>query len=172
MILNLPNLVTLSRLMLVFPLVFCFEAGLNRWALVLFLLASGTDWLDGYLARRLGQTTALGAMLDPLVDKVLVTAALLALASRNLVPAWSVTLILSREFLITGLRSAAAEEGISIPASIWGKAKTLVQVTAIALFLLPAPSLAFPLYWVAVGLTVFSGGEYVYRTRAIWLTKK
>lgn len=165
---TLPNLVTLTRLALVPFLIVCFQLGALRWALALFLVASLTDWVDGWLARRLNQTSRLGAMLDPLVDKVLVSASLIELTAMGLVPAWTVILILAREFLITGLRTAAADHGISIPASIWGKAKTFVQTIAIALYLVPVPVYADIAYGIAVVLTVYSGAEYLYRTRRIW----
>ncbi|MGE5708308.1 MAG: CDP-diacylglycerol--glycerol-3-phosphate 3-phosphatidyltransferase [Bacteroidota bacterium] len=169
---NVPNLVTFLRLLLVPVFILFFEQGNLPVALGVFLVASLTDWVDGTLARKLNQCTALGAMLDPLVDKVLVTAALVGLSARGWVPAWTVTLILAREFLITGLRTAAADQGISIPASIWGKAKTFTQLAAIACFLYPLPTVAQPLYWLAVALTIYSGGEYLYRTRAIWRNEK
>jgi CDP-diacylglycerol--glycerol-3-phosphate 3-phosphatidyltransferase len=147
---TLPNGITLTRLALVIPLAVALEGGHNLWALGIFLLGAGTDWIDGYLARKLNQTSNLGALLDPLVDKVLVTSALAGLTYQGLIPAWTVTVVLSREFLITGLRTAAMSAGIVLAASWWGKLKTTTQMIAIALF------------------TIGSGAEYLWQTRSIW----
>ncbi len=167
---NLPNLITLLRLGIVPGLVYFLEVtGGNRIALVLFLIASMTDWVDGYLARKLNQTTALGALLDPLVDKVLVTAALLGLVAQDLVPAWSVTLVLTREFLITGLRTAAMSANILLAASWTGKTKTVLQMTAIALLLAGIQPYGTYAWWAAIVLTAYSGIEYLWQTRRLWV---
>lgn len=170
---TLPNAITLARLALILPLAIALEGGHAMWALSLFAFASGTDWVDGYLARKLNQTSALGALLDPLVDKILVTAALAGLTYQGIIPAWSVTVVLSREFLITGLRAAAINAGIVLSASIWGKLKTVTQMLAILLLLassaLPAlMPFAQGLWWIAIGFTLGSGIEYLWQTRNIW----
>lgn len=167
---TLPNLVTLIRLGLVPGLVYFLEVpGARLVALGFFLAASLTDWVDGYLARTLDQASALGALLDPLVDKVLVTAALLGLVHQALVPAWSVTLVLSREFLITGLRTAAINAGVVLAAGMSGKIKTVVQMVAIALILAGFPSWGLVAWWLALALTLYSGAEYLWQTRRIWV---
>jgi len=167
---NLPNLITLIRLGVVPGLVYFLEVkGGNGMALILFLAASLTDWVDGYLARKLNQTTALGALLDPLVDKVLVTAALLGLVAQGIVPAWSVTLVLTREFLITGLRTAAMSAKILLAASWTGKTKTVVQMIAISLLLANIQPYGTYAWWAAIVLTAYSGIEYLWQTRRLWV---
>lgn len=170
---TLPNAITLARLVLIVPLAIALEAGNYAWALGLFVFAAGTDWVDGYLARKLDQITALGSLLDPLVDKILVTTALAGLTFQGVIPAWTVTVVLSREFLITGLRSAAMSAGIVLAASWWGKVKAATQMVAIALLLasdvLPALTpIAHGLWWAAIVFTIGSGIEYLWQTRSIW----
>src|SRR5918999_3840234 len=152
---NLPNALTLGRIFLVPLLVVVllteFEGrqifGLRKELIgaAIFGLASLTDWLDGYLARRRRQVTWLGQMLDPLADKLLTSAAFISLVQLDLAPAWMVALIIGREFAVTALRSLAYNKGITIPASPLGKIKMASQVTAILLLILgwgPMPSLA------------------------------
>lgn len=134
-----------------------------RWVcLAAFLLAAGTDWLDGYVARRFNQITDLGKILDPLVDKLLVFAPLLCLVELHTIPAWSVFLILLRELTISGWRVQQTQ--IS-GANLWGKAKTVSQIAAIALLIAPLPSpgptLGLLTYGIAVSLTLISGGIYL-----------
>lgn len=177
---NLPNWITTSRLLLAIPCLCLLEwPGWERVALVIFAVASLTDFLDGYLARRLNQVTELGKLLDPLVDKVLVTGALVALASRGIVPAWSVTAILVREFLVTGLRVLEASRGVIVPASWPGKVKAFLQMVAIGMLLMvldpvgkgllvgPLATAGLVTYWAAVALTIYSGVEYVWHARAL-----
>lgn len=167
---NLPTWITLSRLLGVPLLLVLLTAPteVDRWvATGVFLLAAGTDWLDGYLARRLNQVTDLGKFLDPLVDKLLVLAPLLLLVELNQVPAWGVFLIVAREMTIAGWRVNPALQGASVPgANLWGKAKTVVQIAAIALLIVPHPNnlevLAQALFWLAVGLTLWSGWLYLW----------
>ena len=141
---NLPNLLTLVRIFFVPLLVAALladniEVGwpvtVNRemFALVVFLAAAITDLLDGYLARRWGQVTTVGTLLDPIADKLLISAALISLVEIHRVAAWMVILIISREFAVSGLRAIAASSGYTIEASELGKSKMVAQVTAIAL---------------------------------------
>lgn len=168
---NLPTWITVSRLMAVPFLLY----GLHnptpegRWlVLVLFLIASGTDWLDGYLARRLNQVTELGKFLDPLVDKFLVLAPLLALIELGQVPAWGVFLILARELAIAGWRVNPSLRGSSEiqGANLWGKLKTVSQIGAIALLIAPlSDEWRIPVlgaFWVSVALTLISGAIYLF----------
>ena len=167
---NLPTWITVSRLLAI-PIIFVAlqtPTDGQRWlATAIFLLAAGTDWLDGYLARRLNQVTDLGKFLDPLVDKLLVLAPLIALVDLQQIPAWGVFLILARELTIAGWRVNPALQGAQVPgANLWGKVKTVVQIGAIALLLSPlaepyAP-LANLLFWLAVILTWFSGLIYLW----------
>jgi CDP-diacylglycerol---glycerol-3-phosphate 3-phosphatidyltransferase len=143
---NLPNSVTLTRIFLVPLLVVVlltkFEGRLIlgiRKELVgaaIFGLASLTDWLDGYLARRRGQITTLGQMIDPIADKLLTSAAFISLVQMDLAPAWMVTIIIGRELAVTGLRSIAYARGVTMPASSLGKLKLVSQVVAILALIL------------------------------------
>ena len=136
---NMPNLLSFSRI-LATVLVFILAIVNQPWsfliATVIFFLASVTDLLDGYLARRYHLVSPLGIFLDLTADKVFVVAILIALVQISLVPAWIVVIIVAREFLVTGLRSMAAAKGKVIPAGIWGKQKTLITMVAMGLLLL------------------------------------
>src|SRR5436305_8750231 len=136
---NLPNILSLSRLIstvLVFLLVLINQPWAFLGATLLFMLASITDFFDGYLARRFNAVSALGVFLDLTADKIFVSAVFLALVQISLVPAWSVFVIITREFLVTGLRSMAAAKGKVIPAGIWGKQKTFITMVAMGALLL------------------------------------
>jgi len=135
---NLPNLITFTRILMVPILVVVLMTRVSNYEIIgatLFWIASLTDLLDGYLARRYKQVTRLGKLLDPLADKLLVTGALLSLVELNLAPAWMVFIIIAREFTITGLRGIASEEGITIAAGALGKWKFGFQVAAISCLL-------------------------------------
>lgn len=176
---NLPNSLTVARLFLVPLLVVVlltnFEGrlifGIRKELVgaVIFGLASLTDWLDGYLARRRKQVTTLGQMMDPLADKLLVTAALVSLVQMDLAPAWMVAVILGRELAVTALRSVAYARGVTIPASPLGKFKMVTEVTAILLLILGRDHLQgfFVLgriaLWGAVAAAVVSGVDYYRR---------
>ena len=163
---NLPNFITVSRLLgLPFILYFLEDATANHRliALAIFLVAAATDWLDGYLARRLNQVTEVGKFLDPLVDKLLVLAPLLSLIALGEIPPWGVFLILARELGIAGWRVMG--QSSILGANTWGKAKTVSQIGAIALLIAPLGSdwkltseIAF---WLAVALTLISGVIYI-----------
>jgi len=162
---NIPNSITFSRLLGVPIILYILKTPTNQnlWiCLVIFLIASATDFLDGYLARKLNQITDLGKFLDPLVDKLLVLAPLLALIELGKVPAWGVFLILSRELTIAGWR--VNQTKIS-GANIWGKLKTVSQIIAIALLIAPLPkvwaTLAIVMFWISVALTIISGIIYL-----------
>ena len=176
---NLPNALTLARIflvpLLVVVLVTKFEGRMIfgiRMELVgaaIFGIASLTDWLDGYLARRRKQVTTLGQLMDPLADKLLITAALLSLVQMDLAPAWMVLVILGREFAVTVLRGVAYSKGVVIAASPLGKFKMVSQVVAILLLILGYDHLQrfFILgriaLWVAVITAVASGIDYYRR---------
>jgi CDP-diacylglycerol--glycerol-3-phosphate 3-phosphatidyltransferase len=178
---TLPTWITFSRLLgLPFILYGLHDpTDQTRWiCLAIFLIAAGTDWLDGYLARKLDQVTDLGKFLDPLVDKLLVLAPLLALIELNQVPAWGVFLILARELAIAGWRvNPNLTQEIS-GANIWGKLKTVTQITAIALLIAPLPPVwempSLVLFWLSVILTLISGGIYILPQLAanIWSSKE
>lgn len=169
---NLPNKITLFRLFLIpiFVAVFFIGEIGYLWSGVIFVIASFTDFIDGYLARKYNETTNLGAFLDPVADKVLVFAALILLAESGVIPSWSVILIIGRETLINGFRLIAIEKGVVISASYLGKLKTVTQMVSLVLLLF-APAFLFLnviglfIYWIAVIATLISGIEYVYQGR-------
>jgi CDP-diacylglycerol--glycerol-3-phosphate 3-phosphatidyltransferase len=136
---HLPNILSISRLIatiVIFVLVLVNQSWAFLLATLLFVLASITDFLDGYLARRLKVVSSLGVFLDLTADKVFISAILIALVQIGLVPAWVVFIIVAREFLVTGLRSMAAARGRVIPAGAWGKQKTFITMLAIGALLL------------------------------------
>jgi len=179
---NIPNKITLSRILLIpiFILLLSIPFEWGEWNIgdtalpishfvagMLFILASATDWVDGYYARKYNLVTNLGKFLDPLADKLLVSAALILLVELGLAPAWIVIIIISREFAVTGLRLVAAGGGIVLAASNMGKLKTVTQIVAIAALLLhnfPFSYLGFPLatimLYIALFFTVLSGYDY------------
>ena len=184
---NLPNALTLVRMFLVPLLVVVllteFEGrhlfGVPKEVLgaAIFAIASITDWLDGYLARRRRQVTWLGQMLDPIADKLLTSAAFISLVQLELAPAWMVALIIGREFAVTALRSLAYTKGITIPASPLGKIKMASQVATILMLLLgwgPMPAL-LPLgriaLWFVMVAAVVSAVDY-YRRFQVRLVAK
>jgi CDP-diacylglycerol---glycerol-3-phosphate 3-phosphatidyltransferase len=135
-----------------------------RWiCAAIFLVAAGTDWLDGYVARRFNQVTELGKFLDPLVDKLLVLTPLLSLIELREIPAWSVFLILFRELAIAGWRVQQTQVS---GANLWGKAKTVTQIAAVALLIMPLSGmghlLGLAFYGLAIALTFISGGVYLW----------
>ena len=182
---NLPNRLTIGRLFLTVLFV-GFLSSSTHWgdvvALLLFIAASLTDWLDGYLARRLNQITNFGKLMDPLADKVLVASALICLIPLEALPSWAVIIIITREFLITGLRQLAAGQGVILPADPLGKHKTAWQLITIIFFLLLLAagdlfgdeSLWLRYLWVKIGpiligitvvLTIYSGLAYLWKNR-------
>jgi len=187
--LNLPNKLTVGRLILTAFFV-AFLSSSTHWgdvvALLLFIIASATDWLDGYLARKLNQMTNFGKLMDPLADKVLVASALVCLipSKENHVgiPAWAVIIIITREFLITGLRQLAAGQGEILPADHLGKHKTAWQIiTIIFVLTLLAAGDCFGdesrwllflgqrigpiLIAITILLTIYSGLAYLWKNR-------
>lgn len=169
---NLPNALTLSRIFLVPLLVVVLLTRTEKWELIgaaIFGVAALTDWLDGYLARRRRQVTTLGTMLDPVADKMLISAAFISLVQMGLVPAWMVVVIVGREFAVMGLRMVAVDKGITIPASPLGKGKMATQVVAILFLILgetvlgPIASFGIVVLWVTVLLALVSGLDYFLR---------
>lgn len=165
---NLPNALTLLRIFLVPFLVVVlltkFE-GREIVALAIFLLATATDFFDGWLARRRGEITTLGTLLDPIADKLLISAAFISLVEVGLAPAWMVVVVVGREFAVTGLRSVASGQGLVIAASPWGKAKMASQITAISLLILSERYdwLLLPgkiALWAVVAVAIVSGALY------------
>src|SRR5213083_1056597 len=145
--LNWPNKITLIRIFLV-PILLVFLISPDGWypviAATIFLVAAFTDWLDGHVARSTNQITRLGQLLDPIADKLLVTAALVSLVGRQQVPAWMVVIIICRELAITGLRAMAADQHIIIAADVFGKYKMLCFIIGALLLMLNLPVLNVP----------------------------
>ncbi|SMO55769.1 CDP-diacylglycerol--glycerol-3-phosphate 3-phosphatidyltransferase [Melghirimyces algeriensis] len=186
---NLANKITLARIFLV-PVVMVFlllkfDLGQFRLgegvititemiATLVFILAAVTDGLDGYIARKRKLVTNLGKFLDPLADKLLISAALISLVEMQRLDAWIAIVIISREFSVTGLRLVAAAEGKVIAASALGKLKTIVQIIAIAALMLnnfPFSSISFPFsqifIWLAVIITILSGVDYFLKNKNV-----
>jgi CDP-diacylglycerol--glycerol-3-phosphate 3-phosphatidyltransferase len=176
--LNLPNLLSICRILLVPPLVVVLLTKFEDkewWGLGLFLLAAIMDFFDGYLARRRRQVTRLGTLLDPAADKILISAAFISLVEMGLASAWMVVVIVAREFAVSALRSFAAVENMVIPAGFMGKVKTVVQIVAVASLIihnqLPGELKHVSLIslWAAVLISVYSGVEYFIRFRGYLL---
>lgn len=181
---NLANKLTLSRILLVpifllalFVHIKYQDIEIGKYiATAIFILAASTDGLDGYIARKRQQVTTLGKFLDPLADKLLVTAALIWMVEKGEIVSWVAIIIIAREFIVTGVRLVAAGEGKIIAASIWGKAKTITQIIAIITTLLydlnpfkyilvkPIPQF---LMAIAVIITIYSGFDYLYKNRDV-----
>lgn len=173
---NLPNKLTLLRVALIpiFILLLMNEA--YYLSGVLFIAASATDALDGFIARKYQLITNFGKIMDPLADKLLVTSALICLVELDQIQGWMVIVILAREFIITGLRAVAAGEGIIISAGTSGKLKTVLQMVAIIIILLQnwpfSYFTALPIgnyvLWLAVFMTIYSGAEYIWKNRKVF----
>ena len=172
MSLNLPNALAFFRILLA-PLMFFMLVNapeffaqihiswINYFAALIFVIASVTDFFDGYIARSWDQKTKLGAILDPLADKMLILAAFLGLMMLGRASAWAVYLILVREFFITGFRVVMASDGVEVAASMAGKVKTVSQMFAVGFLLMSWPGGEL-LLWIAVALTLYSGFEYIF----------
>lgn len=173
---NLPNKLTVLRVIMIpfFVFFLLLENGANpTWrylSAAIFIVASFTDLLDGKIARKYNLVTNFGKFMDPLADKLLVCSALICLIELGQLPAWVVIIIISREFIISGFRLVAADNGIVIAASYWGKFKTVFQMTAVILLIFNIPSLALLtniVLAVAVVLTVVSLADYIVKNRKV-----
>lgn len=165
---NLPNKLTMLRVIMIpFFVVFMLMDGMasaRYIALALFVVASFTDFLDGNIARKHNLVTNFGKFMDPLADKLLVCSALICLIETGQLPAWYVIIIIAREFIISGFRLIASDNGIVIAASYWGKFKTVSQMIMIILMIVNIPALSIVttlFYWIALILTVVSLVDYI-----------
>jgi CDP-diacylglycerol---glycerol-3-phosphate 3-phosphatidyltransferase len=175
--LNLPNVLTVLRILLVPVLVAALlqeAGGGDALAAGVFVLASLTDALDGWIARRRKSESTFGKLMDPLADKLLITAALVSLVSLNRVSAWVAMVIIAREFAVTGLRQLAMEHGQVIPASLWGKLKTVFQVAMVLVLITvdDSPAWVDVLVWVTTAITVISGADYFFGFRSLVATRR
>ncbi len=186
---NLPNKLTVFRVILIVPFVLLLLGGYAQWgwftaifgtileytdyiALALFIIASLTDLLDGKIARKYNLVTNFGKFMDPLADKLLVCAALICLIELQRIPAWIVIIIISREFIISGFRLVAADNRVVIAANYWGKFKTTFQMIMVFLMIANIEALAFLtqiITWIAVLLTVVSLVDYVVKNKGVLL---
>lgn len=173
---NLPNKLTILRVCMIpfFVAVLLCQGGENQTlriaADVIFIAASLTDLLDGKIARKYHLVTNFGKFMDPLADKLLVCSALICLIELGQIPAWVVIIIISREFIISGFRLVASDNGVVIAASYWGKFKTVFQMTAVILLILnlePLKLVADIVLWIAVALTVISLADYIYKNHKV-----
>lgn len=182
---NLPNKLTLFRVFLIVPFVLALLGGHEGWfgltsavtdwiALALFILASLTDFVDGRIARKYNLVTNFGKFMDPLADKLLVGAALVALVEMERIPGWIVIVIISREFIISGFRLIAADSNVVIAASYWGKFKTVFQMVMVCLMIANLGTvwvwmrwLTDICMWVALGLTVISLVDYILKNKGV-----
>ncbi len=172
---NLPNKLTMSRIVAIpfFVAAMLIPTGWpgQKWiALAIFVAASLTDLADGRIARARGLVTNFGKFMDPLADKLLVCSALICLTSQQRLPAWVVIIIIAREFIISGFRLIAANSGVVIAASMWGKVKTVFQMTMVILLIADLAALqtvTLAIIWIAVILTVVSLIDYLYKNRKL-----
>lgn len=167
---NLPNKLTILRVIMIpfFVAFLMLENGANTTyryiAAALFIIASLTDLLDGKIARKYNLVTNFGKFMDPLADKLLVCSALICMIELGQLPAWMVIIIISREFIISGFRLVASDNGVVIAASYWGKFKTTFQMIGVVLLILNIPALSMVtdiVIWIAVALTVISLVDYI-----------
>lgn len=195
---NLANKLTVIRIILVPVFLLCVSTNIIPYgmfvATIIFIVASATDKLDGYIARSRNQITNFGKFMDPLADKLLVTAALITLTGMNIIPAWVSVVIIAREFAVSGLRTVAASEGKVIAASNWGKIKTVFQMLAIVLLLIVANVATTPfiadivnsndffvmffsyvpdiILYIALIITIISGVDYFAKNKNVIDTNK
>jgi len=178
---NLPNRLTLMRMILAIPFIFFLQAAetephglmFRMIALVIFAVASITDFFDGYLARKHNLVTDFGKLMDPLADKILVISALVIFVDIKYIPAWMSIVVIAREFLISGIRTLAAAKGEVIPAGNLGKYKTTSQMIVIILMMLLGNNpYNFYMMLIPVVLTVWSGWEYTVKAKHYFLNMK
>jgi CDP-diacylglycerol--glycerol-3-phosphate 3-phosphatidyltransferase len=168
---NVPNSLTVTRIFLVPFLVVVLLTRMENselWGVGILLGAALTDWLDGFVARRRGQVTGLGVVLDPIADKFLIAAAFITLVELDLAPAWMVVIIIGREVLVIGLRAVAAAEGFSVPVSELGKIKMVLQVCAAALLILSSrfeilKAMGTVALWLVVFFAMVSAARYMFQ---------
>jgi CDP-diacylglycerol--glycerol-3-phosphate 3-phosphatidyltransferase len=179
---NLPNRLTLSRLLIAIVFFIFLSYRFYTVALITFILAWSTDWLDGYLARKKGLLTDFGRIADPFVDKIIVCGGFILLIqhARDIIPSWMVVVIVAREFLVNSLRSYSESKGIEFGATMWGKAKMFVQSFTISLILLFFAHLQhliaikqgiIVMLWITVIITLVSGITYMVKAGPAILTK-
>lgn len=167
---NLPNKITVTRILMVPVFIWVLLSGIENSRIIaalVFVIASMTDFLDGYLARKYDLVSDFGKLMDPMADKILVASALIGMVQIGRISVWPVVIILAREFFITSFRSLAASKGLVIAASIWGKIKTITQMLAIILLMLTNSMIADLALWISVGFTIMSAVDYIAKNRKV-----
>lgn len=173
---NLPNKLTVLRVIMIpfFVAALLYDGGANQnmryAAAAIFIIASLTDMLDGKIARKYNLVTNFGKFMDPLADKLLVCSALICMIELRELPAWMVIIIISREFIISGFRLVASDNGVVIAASYWGKFKTTFQMIGVVLLIFNIPALSMVttiVIWIALALTVISLVDYVVKNAGV-----
>ena len=173
---NLPNKLTILRVIMIpfFVVALLYDGGANQnmryVAAALFIIASLTDMLDGKIARKYNLVTNFGKFMDPLADKLLVCSALICMIELRELPAWMVIIIISREFIISGFRLVASDNGVVIAASYWGKFKTTFQMIGVVLLIFNIPALSTLttiIVWIALELTVISLVDYIVKNAGV-----
>lgn len=173
---NLPNKLTVGRIIAVPFFIAAYMLQAYIVALIIFCAASLTDMLDGKIARARGLVTNFGKIMDPLADKILVYSALCLFVENGTVPGWTLIIILAREFVVSGMRTVAASEGIVIAAGMSGKIKTVLQMFAVIILILAAGMTSVPMintigmviYWASLVMTVYSGCEYILQNKSVF----
>ena len=187
---NLPNKLTIFRMILIVPFVLLLLRGNGGWfgqlseetgklvdyiALAIFVIASLTDLIDGKIARKYNLVTNFGKFMDPRADKLLVSAAMIALVELNRIPAWVVIIIISREFIISGFRLVASDNNVVIAAGYWGKFKTVFQMVMVCLMIADIPGLQVltnVIMWIALALTIISMVDYLLKNKDVMREQK
>lgn len=189
---NLPNKLTIFRMILIVPFVLLLLGGFSQWgwftaifggimeyvdyiALAIFIIASLTDLIDGKIARKYNLVTNFGKFMDPLADKLLVCSAMICLVEMGRIPAWIVIVIIAREFIISGFRLVASDKGVVIAANYWGKFKTTFQMLMVCLMIANIEALNIVtaiVMWIALALTVISLVDYVWKNRSVMAETK
>lgn len=183
---NLPNKLTIFRAILIIPFILLMIGGHAGWfgsfgmysdyiALVIFIIASFTDLLDGHIARKYNLITNFGKFMDPMADKLLVSSALIVLVELGRIPAWVVIIIISREFIISGFRLVASDNGVVLAASYWGKFKTVFQMIMVCLMIANIHVLQVVtniIMWIALALTIISLMDYLIKNKDVMIEKK
>lgn len=178
---NLPNKLTILRVIMIpfFVAALLYDGGANQnmryVAAALFIIASLTDMLDGKIARKYNLVTNFGKFMDPLADKLLVCSALICMIELRELPAWMVIIIISREFIISGFRLVASDNGVVIAASYWGKFKTTFQMIGVVLLIFNIPALSTLttiIVWIALALTVISLVDYIVKNAGVLMEGK
>lgn len=172
---NLPNKLTIARVVVVPIFIVLFLFNFHLIAFVVFILAALTDLIDGQIARKYNLVSNFGKIMDPLADKILVYSAFCLMVENGLIPGWMLIVILTREFIVAGMRTVAASEGLVVAAGMSGKIKTVLQMVAVPMLLL-VPVISWQFWvtasmivlWASLLMTVYSGVEYIYQNRKVF----